>query len=76
MVLAGANGKVEMKCQYKGCRKKATHLAYGRKSLFGTESHPKVGCYCEKHALEVAHKGTPECVEVCPNCGCMFGRGC
>lgn len=59
--------KVTGLCEFEGCREAATEIAKGR------DSHPGIHCYCEKHAETVADERSPEYIEHCLNCGCMFG---
>ena len=55
------------KCQFEGCRKKATHIASGR------NKYPGVKLYCGTHAYIVADDDNPEYIDCCPNCHCYFG---
>lgn len=62
------------KCQHKGCRRKATTIACGR-SGWGMRGqyYPVPGVYCDSHAAAVSDEGSPEYINICPNCGCMHG---
>jgi len=53
-------------CQWEGCQRKATSLAYDK-------VENKFGMYCDIHDSEVAGKNYPEYINVCPYCGCVHG---
>lgn len=66
-----------MKCAYANCEAEAIVLAKGRSSWPSEgqpeHGHPQVAMYCLPHAEAVADERSPEYIECCPNCGCMFG---
>lgn len=67
---------IEGQCQFEKCTATATHIACGRKYDWDESDvhyHPTPNVYCEKHARVVADEHSPEYIDNCPNCGCMFG---
>jgi len=64
--------EIEGKCQYKGCHRKATHIASSEEGP-SVRAREKAKCYCRIHAEVVARCFHPEYLACCPNCSCMFG---
>lgn len=61
-------------CQYDGCTAPATDIACGKTGYSDERpGHPFPAYYCNAHARVVADERSPEYVDFCPNCGCMFG---
>jgi hypothetical protein len=59
-----------MRCQVKGCCKKATDLIW-----LGQKGKQRFRFLCKHHITEEADSELEECEYIvqCPNCGCHFG---
>ena len=53
-------------CVFDDCSQQATTVVYDK------EKEQLVLC-CADHYGDIADKHTPEYIEHCPNCGCVFG---
>ena len=67
--------KIKGNCQYEGCDKPAEFIASGKEGGYRRDGEVRhgVGLFCKEHTAIVADEGSPEYIDECPNCHCVFG---